>query len=463
MARCILHIGMHKTGSTSIQRSLSGFSDSQFLYYEDRKGGNQTRAMFSLLAMSDEGKRGRGVRKPRESEATRAGQEVLRRLDDSIPLLEGRQLLMSAEGLWLLSADKLGELGRILAARFDAVSIGGYVRAPAPFISSFFQQRVKGGSRRSGGVNVEREYPNYRRAFGKFDDVFGRENVHLWKFDPASFPGGCVVRDFNNQLGIDFPAQRIVRVNEALSRAAVGLLYTYWKLGKDLGCWPMARLEKHQLIRQLMGLGNTKFRFSPDVIKPVLEKNRADIEWMEARLGQSLDENLGEHQPGDVRGEADLLEPDPSAVRALLALLGGAAPRGVRGETPEEVASLVHAVREKHGSDLGGGAKKRPAAPPLATDEASWMDIEELITQIRKANPKRLDGIDDNAATELVRHVFRHINDALAGMDEGVVRYAGLGRFRLRKVKKEIEGRKINRTQIIFRALPENSKDEDED
>jgi hypothetical protein len=342
MKRCILHVGMHKTGSTSIQSSLSGFSDACFVYHESTKGeSNQTRAMFALLGVG-----GGGPRERAKGDPAAAG-EVLRRLDESAQSLGDRQLLISAEGLWLVPAKAVGELARILAARFDAVRVAGYVRPPAAFMSSYFQQRVKGGSRRSGGVDVEREYPHYRRAFEKFDDAFGRENVSLWKFDPGAFPGGCVVQDFCARLGIDLPSERIVRVNESLPRETVALLYTYWALGEELGAWPMARIAKHDLWRQLMALGSARFRFSPEVIRPVLEKNRADIEWMEARLGLSLQEDLGEHQPGDVLEEADLLEPDAAAVQRLLALLGTAAPRGIRGETPREVAQLVHALREK--------------------------------------------------------------------------------------------------------------------
>ena len=348
MKRCILHIGMHKTGSTSIQRSLSGFSDSRFVYHEDQKSEpNQTRAMFNLLGVGRHGPRERT-----KNDVAAAGREVLARLDDAVRSLEDRQLVISAEGLWLLQENTVSELGRILAARFDAVDVVGYVRSPAAFISSYFQQRVKGGTRRSGGVDVAREYPNYRWAFEKFDNVFGRQKVRLWKFDPPNFPDRCVVRDFCNRVGIDLPAGRVIRVNESLPREGVALLYTYWALGMEFGAWPMARMAKHDLWRQVMELGNTRFRFSPDIIKPVLEKNRADIEWMEARLGQSLHEDLGEHQPGDVRGETDLLEPDAAAVKGLLALLGADAPGGNRGNTARDVAALMHALRNKRRSAL---------------------------------------------------------------------------------------------------------------
>jgi hypothetical protein len=76
----------------------------------------------------------------------------------------------------------------------------------------------------------------------------------------------------------------------------------------------------------------------------VLDNNRADIAWMGERLGQPLADRLGEPQADDIRSEQDLLRTDPATVEELRTLLGAAAPQGIRGETPEEIATLVAAL-----------------------------------------------------------------------------------------------------------------------
>lgn len=81
------------------------------------------------------------------------------------------------------------------------------------------------------------------------------------------------------------------------------------------------------------------------------------------------------------------------------------------------------------------------------------MEVKELIEQMRRANPDLLDGIPDDKAEALVRNVFKHINETLAGTAEGVVQYAGLGRFRVRKVERDKAGEKTVRTRILFRVL----------
>jgi len=89
------------------------------------------------------------------------------------------------------------------------------------------------------------------------------------------------------------------------------------------------------------------------------------------------------------------------------------------------------------------------------------LKVTELIAQMQRMNPKLLRGIPEKRAARLIRSVFEHINDTLARTKEGVVPYGGLGRFRVRKVEREVKGERVIRTQIIFRrAEPATGKGE---
>jgi hypothetical protein len=352
MRRCIIHIGMHKTGSTSIQSSLQGFSDDRFLYANLGNISNHSLAIHSLFAANPGRHR---MHKGRNAAAMQAYLTGIRTdLERSIGAAQDRTLILSGEGISGLAPHELVNLRDYFRPRFDELAIVGYARPPAGFMASGFQERIKGGSTK---LNLDQAYRDYESRFVKFDEIFGREHVQFWKFDPKAFPGNCVVRDICKRLDISLPVERIVRRNESLSRQAVGLLYIYRKLGHKYGSASMGGPESQHLGDLLAAVGNDKFRFSPDLVRPVLEKNRADIESMEARLGESLHEELGEHRPGDVRDESDLLKVEPEWVKKLLALLGDRAPAGVTGETPEQVAVLIHALRGRRAP--GRGAKSR--------------------------------------------------------------------------------------------------------
>jgi hypothetical protein len=456
MTRCIIHIGMHKTGSTSIQGSLDGFSDRRFYY---ARLGNTSNHTFAICGMFTEDPAAhlrritQGRFEPFAYKANMPGD-----LERSIRAARGRTLIVSGEGIGHLPQQlDLVRMRDYFRERVDEVTIVSYVRAPAGFITSALQQRLRSG--RPTRVEPARFYRSYRESFSRFDDVFGRENVRLWKFDPPNFPGGCVVRDFCGRLGIDLPPKRIVRRNDSLSREALGLLYNYFKLGQEYGSGDMKSREVYKLSAQLAPIGNGKLCVSPDLLRPILEQNRADIEWIEARLGQSLHEELGEHQPGDVRGEVDLLELRPEAVNALRALVGERAPAGVTGKTPQEAALLVHALR---GKDVPQPKTEPVAARPalkvngrarIGPHGETSMKVTQLLAEIQKSDPQLLAGIPEGRAEALVAGVFKHMNETIAQADEGRVDFAGLGRFVVRQVEREKDGRKIVRTLIHFRRM----------
>ena len=342
MARCIIHIGMPKTGSTSVQQSLRRFADDNFVYPELTDSPNHILPVLALFTKDAVRHFNHRLRDPKEIAAyCEAAPAIMKR---AIEESRGRNLIISAENIGSMKPEGLRSMRDYFLSYFDEISVVGYVRSPAGYMISAFQQRVKQGSQPS--FNPDVMYRPYGRSFSKLDNVFGRERVQLWKFDPGQFPGGCVVRDFCARVGISSPPARIVRRNDALSRQAVCLLYAYRKF---LGNRTVREIDWHGRLlgRLVAGLGNDKFRLSPELIRPLIEKNRADIEWMEARLGQSLREELGQYQPGDIRDEADLLRPDPVVARRIIEMLGDRAPAGVTGETPEQVGQLVDALRAK--------------------------------------------------------------------------------------------------------------------
>jgi hypothetical protein len=416
MARCIIHIGMHKTGSSSIQNSLFRFADSRFFYANLGEVANHSLAIFSLFADHP----GRHHLHQINNRNARAVQEYIEKIrkemEISIAAANNRSLLISGEDIGALTPSELVKLREFFQQNFNDLVIVGYVRPPGAYMSSAFQERIKGAP--DVRFNIPKTYRSYRRSFEKFDEVFKSSNVLLWKFDPASFPAGCVVRDFCTRLGIDLPVERIVRVNESLSQQAAVLLYTYRKLGRWIGSRTMKGPESVRLGTAIDEPDAPKFRLSPSVVNPVLDKNRADIEWMESRIGQSLQEETGEHQPGDVLVETDLLRPEPKMVQKLFSLLGDSAPKGVKGDTSREVALLVHALRKKSSSVNN-------------LSELTSYPLRLKTGKIMRAEPRRVAGwaigADPNQPVRVVLYVNgREVARALANKPRPWLKHQGM-------------------------------------
>ena len=451
MSRCVIHIGMRKTGTSSIQQSLVGFEDDQFVYANINGHPNHGAALYSIAA---DDPRALVFHKRRNEAAYPLAayiEDVKAGLARSIAHAKGRTMIFSGEACsYMFTRAELARLREYLSRSFTRIDIVAYVRAPVGYMESNFQQRVKDAACR---LNLEVDYFGYRDHLSIFDDLFGRDNVCLWKFEPKSFVGKCVVEDFCSRLQIGFPKERIVRVNESLSREAVALLFTYRKYGRALGSTAMDGPENQRLVEQLRNIGGSKFRLSADAVQPILDRHREDIEWMETRLGESLGEELAISESGGIRVEADLEDAGPKAVNELMRLLGARRPHGVSGETPEEVAALVHALRgtrpqqQRHVGKAGADQGRRPSGQGGGLE----MTVTELLRQMRETQPAVFEGVSDAQAEALVAGLFEQINATLAGVDEGVVKFIGFGQFRVRKVQKEVDGKLVNRIQTVFR------------
>lgn len=354
MRRVILHVGMHKTGSTSIQRSLQGHDGVGFRYLRAFPGGpNHSTFLFSLLGRGDlarDGRAGAPVHVPHAEQLVTAA-EASRLLDADLALLGDRRLIVSGEGAMQLSTAELRSLARALGARDAATTVHAYVRPPAAYATSVFQQHIKNG--RMTRFDLRTRFCDYRERFEKLDRAFGREQVLLRKFDPRGFEGQCVVRDFCRWIALDGEPEAL-RSNESLNSEVVRLLYIFHRM-VEAGVVERGDTKTHNArVRALAGIDGDRLRFAPSLLRRHLDARQDDTAWMEERLGVSLHESLGDDGPGDIAAEADLWALRPQTVERLRELAGARAPAGVRGDTPEELARLVAALP----TDLPGSAAR---------------------------------------------------------------------------------------------------------
>jgi hypothetical protein len=312
---------MHKTGSTSIQATLAAASaepsGKHFPVTLSDKRGNLSVPLYSLF-MSEGARhhshRRRGNDEEKVEEYNRENSEALKA---KFRECGNRIAVISGEGLSRLDEEGIGKLKAFLDPWFAQIEIVAYVRSPKSYMESAFQQLLKGGS---NIASLESVYPDYQRKFGQFIDVFGRKQVSFWPFAPKTFPNGDVVQDFCKRIGMTIDQKHHKRINESLSLEAVRLLFTYRKLGGNYGEGDEAVAANRALIEFLSSIPGGKLRFAPELVKPVLDANRADIAWMEKMLGSSLADSM---EPGkdDIHDEDDLMRCAPASIYKLMARL----------------------------------------------------------------------------------------------------------------------------------------------
>lgn len=319
--RLVLHIGMHKTGSSSIQHRLASVgSNTDFNYLDLGRGPNHSGAMFAAFSSTPESyhffkRRGYST-------------EDVRVLGETTRDLLARQLgesgastrIISGEDITTIDPEGLARLRDFLSPLVGSILVFAYARSPKSFMESAFQQRVKGGL---GSLSFPPLYPMYRKRFEKFEQVFGKQNVQLSMFDPQQFPRGDVAADFCQRLGIGDLDGSPLNLNQSLSRRAVALLYTYRKFGSAYGSGMNEIRDNKALVWALSTLAGSKLSFSGEQLDEVLQRFANDRRWAESRIGARF-EDVRRDSADDVRDEACLFRYDQEQVEWLGQWLPGA-------------------------------------------------------------------------------------------------------------------------------------------
>lgn len=424
MSQCIVHFGMPKTGSTSIQATLLAASPLPGTTFLNVGVGNSSRVLATLfMDRPQDFHLNRKWDVPQE-QLDQESQAARATLDQQIQASGGQRCLISAEVISTLSTSALRRMKAWLDERFDDVQLVGYVRAPMGYMASELQQKIKAGQ---GMVDLAKRYPAYRQRFGKMEEVFGRERIRYWKFDPARFPGNDVVADFLQRLALEVPASAFQRSNESLSRDGLALLYIYRKLGPGYGTGRGSVEENRRMQRYLRQVGGPRIRLSTEVVRPILQAQADDIAWMESRLGESLAEPPGAAGADAIAGEDDLLRPSLAALAWLAAEVGQAVPDAQALPAPEQVAQWMHQLREK----IATGGRRGKLKDNSALVQMRRVGARALAQQAlhRTGLASDISVADAQAAVQQVMDALR---DALSAPAVETVEVAGLGHFQLR-------------------------------
>ncbi len=261
MKKIFVHIGMHKTGSSSIQKTLADF-DNGAVRFAQLGDSNQSVALYSIFSKNRFQRRhfkrkGLLISEMRQIVAAHDA-NLQRELDRDF-----RTLILSAEDLSLLKdEDDVRALKDRLSRHADEVRVLAYLRDPAGFGSSSFQQKVRVGFAQPKIPDVA-----YRARFEPFLKVFGRDKVLLRKFDPATFPKGSVTLDFMDQVGISHDEISEKTANTSLSAPATRLLFQFNAQGPVAHGNPMVfDVRKRLTIAIRRAADGDKFAFPRELI-----------------------------------------------------------------------------------------------------------------------------------------------------------------------------------------------------
>lgn len=223
--RVILHIGMHKTGTTAIQKALEGQTVDGVGY---AKLGYANHSVPLMTIFQDApyyfwqrvGVAGPGMVSRKHVFTSTLEAELER---DDIDTL-----LLSGEDIGWLSTPEKSALITFFEERGHWLDVLCLTRQPVEFAASALQQRIQGGLR-----NLTEIHPRYVDRLKFFRDSLGLERLTVVDYASVCEDYGDVVRGFCSLAGLPFLAPEALQRNRALSSDATRVIFRLNQLTQD--------------------------------------------------------------------------------------------------------------------------------------------------------------------------------------------------------------------------------------
>lgn len=275
MKEVLLHIGMHKTGSSSIQASLKNYTDDTTSYasFHESNHSMPLTTIFSSKRYEYHVWKKKGLSK---EEIDKKRKRYLEILEKYIGSPKYHRLLISGEDISLLPNDDKRSLIEFFQSRGCDVKIVCFVRAPHDFVKSSMQQRIKGGQKGISYID-----PYYGQRLRAFSDLLPKENLIVRDFADVIGEYGDVVLGFASICGLEKGRIETKRVNESLSVTTTRLLYRLNKL-------PVATFGTQNRVvarQKLIKILSREFPASSD--------NKLDGNILSGLLKPDLDDEMG--------------------------------------------------------------------------------------------------------------------------------------------------------------------------
>jgi Tetratricopeptide repeat len=391
-----IHIGVHKTGTKSIQYTCSENRDKLLEHGINYLPGDPNHGPPLISLFSDHPHEDiRNIMRHVDTPEKAASLNASTRYEITKALRRNRspKMVISGEGLSSLLETEIERLKQMLSPYATAYRIIVYVRDPYEYCNSAYLQRLKSGGV-LGAADRKMPRPHYRRRIERYINVFGRENIDIRVFNPRRFIGGELVTDFLVAIGESAELARslkIVRANQSMSHEAAMILS---ETNKAIPRYINGRANRAYAFGfhpYIVGIEGEKFTIDPSEYLKYEDELRADIEWLAQVMGERV---------FDLTAPRPVSEPRWSevTVRSIKKVLSEMVAQLQRLERDRRLPPIprpalpagLEWLQDAYGIPTAGQTERQPVATPHF-DQASiqtlgcFLHAVALTTQLLKA------------------------------------------------------------------------------
>lgn len=288
---CVLHVGMHKTGTSSIQRALDGYDDGD-AFYANLNSINHSIPVQALFHQNN--LRAHWVNEGFTDEQIA---NHIAKLDQMFTAAVGRQkrkkVIFSGENISILDAGSLTRLKKKVEEHCDTVRVVLFARNPYDEAASSFQEVVK-----HGWANI----PEVLNFNGSFESryktlvrVFGEDRVTVRFYEDKKDFDDDIVKYFFDLEGLKLK-QKILskpRENTSISRQALKLIFRLNSSNGVTTQGPILRAARWKMIFALDTIITNGARIDKSVF--VDRVDQSNVAFLKNKFGREY--SFGETNP----------------------------------------------------------------------------------------------------------------------------------------------------------------------
>jgi hypothetical protein len=282
----ILHVGLHKTGSTSIQNNCQ-FHSHEFLldhgiFYANFASNGKLRpnhgGPITAALLDDPDKYGKEWRSQLTGDPQREFREYF---DEILENPQAEHLLLSGESLSLLEDEDMRLLQSKLLAHTEQLRVLVFLRNPYSFLESIIQQRV----RVNWAGDIEPLITVMRLRYERLHNVFGGA-LEVLNFDECLQHPKGLVGSFFTHCGI--PESDLEQLTPVVANTSISLEAFQIMLAINQHCAKEENLQSSRVprdLRALHALPGNRFHLRDLPDSPHFTQLEEEVLWFEDELG----------------------------------------------------------------------------------------------------------------------------------------------------------------------------------
>ncbi len=224
MPEIFLHIGIAKTGTTSLQSFLS--SNPKLLrkhgFFYPKSPGQKNHTDLANFAqdddkLDDELRKLEGITDKNSLDQFRSSFES--RFIREVTKAKSKKIVLSNEHCWnkLNSSSEIARLHRLLRQISNNIKVVVYLRRQDDLLVSAFSTAIKAGRTKKFGIpdpHTGRNQYNFYKLLDLWGNVLGDDNIVVKRFDRNTLTQGNIVADFLDTIGLKPPYDSLPYVED---------------------------------------------------------------------------------------------------------------------------------------------------------------------------------------------------------------------------------------------------------